>query len=172
MSATYSPVYSIRRAGISPQQISFKGRPSSSPSRIPCFINSCSVLSCSKEQRPSRFSTGTSKLQALTRQQGPVSQEDTQTDFGQLDVLNNTVAPSTSIDACLSDGFQLNSGLKVTGGSGVLLIAGEAFAWRPFEGRRAPLINAKGQWECDDEAWGVLDLVWPKPGTHREGCRV
>ena len=27
------------------------------------------------------------------------------------------------------------------------------------------MINTKGQWECDDDAWGLLDLVWPKPGT-------
>jgi hypothetical protein len=79
-------------------------------------------------------------------------------------VLNGTVAPSTSIDACLDDGFQLNSGLRITGGSGVLLIGGEAFTWRPFHGRRARMINHKGQWECDDDAWGLLDLVWPKPG--------
>lgn len=25
------------------------------------------------------------------------------------------------------------------------------------------LLNSKGQWEVDGEAWGVLDLVWPKP---------
>ena len=96
--------------------------------------------------------------------QGPVSEEDTQTDFSKLDVLNNAVAPSTSIDACLSDGFQLNNGLKIRG-SGVLLVGGEAFKWRPFEGRTG-LLNNKGQWGCEDEAWGVLDLVWPKPGVY------
>ena len=26
------------------------------------------------------------------------------------------------------------------------------------------MINKKGQWEVEKEAWGVLDLVWPKPG--------
>lgn len=26
------------------------------------------------------------------------------------------------------------------------------------------LLNGKGQWEVDGLAWGVLDLVWPKPG--------
>ena len=97
--------------------------------------------------------------------QGPVSQEDTQTDFNEMNVLNNTVAPSTSIDACLDDGFQLNNGLKITGGSGVLLMGGEAFSWRPWTSKKGRLINGKGQWECGKDAWGILDLVWPKPGT-------
>jgi NADH dehydrogenase [ubiquinone] 1 alpha subcomplex assembly factor 3 len=99
---------------------------------------------------------------------GPPSPEDTQTDFGSLNVLGNTPAPSTSIDACLWDGFHLNSGLKIVGGSGVLLVAGEAFAWRPWEARaqegKVKIVNEKGQFEVEDEAWGLLGLVWPKPG--------
>lgn len=66
--------------------------------------------------------------------------------------------------------------MKITGGTGVLLIAGEAFSWRPWEavgsvrgqegdggGKVLRLVNEKGQWDVRDEAWGVLDLVWPKP---------
>ncbi|CZR57243.1 uncharacterized protein PAC_07133 [Phialocephala subalpina] len=106
-----------------------------------------------------------------TRDRGPPSTEDTQTDFGALNVLGNTPIPSTSIDACLWDGFHLDSGVKITGGMGVLLIAGEAFSWRPWEaeggvgvnGKGKRLINEKGQWDVADEAWGVLELVWPKP---------
>lgn len=84
-------------------------------------------------------------------------------------MLGNTPAPSTSIDACLWDGFHLNSGVKITGGTGVLLIAGEAFAWSPWqlsgsENVKLRLVNEKGQWDVGDEAWGVLELVWPKPG--------
>lgn len=50
----------------------------------------------------------------------------------------------------------------------MLLVAGEAFAWRPWEspvpsGKALSLVNEKGQWEVGDEAWGVLGLVWPKP---------
>ena len=30
------------------------------------------------------------------------------------------------------------------------------------EGKR--LLNDKGQWEVGDDAWGLLGLVWPKPG--------
>ena len=26
------------------------------------------------------------------------------------------------------------------------------------------MINKKGQWDVEKEAWGILELVWPKPG--------
>ena len=102
---------------------------------------------------------------------GPTSKEDTQTDFTSMNVLGNTPPPTTSIDACLSDGFHLDNGLKIGGGSGCLLVAGEAFSWRPWdagtresgEGKRR-MINRKGQWNVEREAWGLLDVVWPKPG--------
>lgn len=99
---------------------------------------------------------------------GPASSETTQTDFNSLDVLGATPVPSTSIDACLWDGFHLNNGVKITDGMGVLLVGGEAFAWMPWgaggkEGE-LKLLNKKGQWEVGDDAWGVLGLVWPKPG--------
>lgn len=29
------------------------------------------------------------------------------------------------------------------------------------------MVNKKGQWDVEREAWGVLDLVWPKPGEFR-----
>jgi hypothetical protein len=84
-------------------------------------------------------------------------------------VLGNTPAPSTSIDACLWDGFHLNSGVKISGGSGVLLVAGEAFTWKPWEAssgeKKLSMVNEKGQFEVADDAWGLLELVWPKPGT-------
>ena len=31
-------------------------------------------------------------------------------------------------------------------------------------GKGKRLVNEKGQWDVGDEAWGVLELVWPKPG--------
>lgn len=47
-------------------------------------------------------------------------------------------------------------------------MAGESFAWRPWnaegEGRGKKLENDKGMWEVGDESWGILGLVWPKPG--------
>lgn len=88
-----------------------------------------------------------------------------------MDVLSNTPAPSTSIDACLWDGFHLNSGVKVVGGRGVLLVGGEAFSWRPWNiTGEMRVVNEKGQFEVPDEAWGLLGLVWPKPGWFYLWC--
>lgn len=92
-----------------------------------------------------------------TTDRGPASKEDTQTDFSAMDMLSSAPVPTTAVDACMETGFALNSGLKVVG-SGVLLIGGEAFSWKPEK-----LVNSKQQLEPDAEAWGVLDLVWPKP---------
>ena len=64
--------------------------------------------------------------------------------------------------------------MKIGGGSGCLLVAGEAFGWRPWEasaGRKGNMVNNKGQWDAGDEAWGVLELVWPKPGTYHSFSR-
>ncbi|KAK5133999.1 hypothetical protein LTR08_007004 [Meristemomyces frigidus] len=97
-----------------------------------------------------------------TTDRGPASKEDTQTDFSAMDMLSNTPAPSTAIDACMDDGFALNSGLRVTG-AGVLLVAGEAFKWRPWESNGGTIKNKRGQFDVDKQVWGVLDLVWPKP---------
>lgn len=120
-----------------------------------------------------------------TKDRGPVSKEDTQTDFAAMNVLGATPTPTTAIDACAHDGFALNSGLKIAG-SGVLLVGGDAFNWKPWikEGRKEGTIgegalgddnkgvssvggslrNKKGQWEVAEHSWGLLDAVWPKPG--------
>jgi hypothetical protein len=102
-----------------------------------------------------------------------------------MNVLGNMAPPSTAIDACLPDGFQLDNGIEIRGGGGVLLVHGEAFRWRPWEagpetrtgaegkeqrrGSGMPgsnlMLNNKGQWEVDDAAWGLLECVWPKPGS-------
>ncbi|KAF2848592.1 hypothetical protein T440DRAFT_401245 [Plenodomus tracheiphilus IPT5] len=104
-----------------------------------------------------------------TRDRGPKSDEDTQTDFSALDVLRNTAAPATSIDACTPDGFALNNQMRVSG-CGLFLIGGEAFRWRPWLRKGQPadvlqgrLLNSKQQWQVPESAWGVLELVYPKP---------
>jgi hypothetical protein len=87
------------------------------------------------------------------------------TDFAAMDVLGNTPVPSTAVDICQSDGFQLNSGAKILEGQGVILVGGEAFAWRPWLPRAEHrLLNAKGQWEIPNETLGLLSLLWPRPG--------
>lgn len=129
-----------------------------------------SVVAGSFYGKPGRALSTSTPLSAASRprlgskDRGPPSQEETQTDFSKLDVLSDVPAPTTAIDVCLPDGFQLDNGLKITRGSGCLLVNGEALEWRPWEASGGRLLNEQGQWECDDQAWGVLDLVWPKPG--------
>ncbi|QIW98773.1 hypothetical protein AMS68_004291 [Peltaster fructicola] len=83
-----------------------------------------------------------------------------------MNVLGSMPPPTTAVDMCLDDGFALDSGLKI-GGAGVLLAAGEVFAWRPWTtnatGEATRLRNAKGQFHIQDQAWAILDLLWPKP---------
>ncbi|KAK5015860.1 hypothetical protein LTR60_002432, partial [Cryomyces antarcticus] len=167
-------------------------------SRHPPVLQHCPYaypkpLQQQRERRP--VHTSPRRLAApKSTDRGPTSSEDTQTDFGALNVLGSTPAPTTAIDACTSDGFALDNGLRVSG-CGILLVAGEAFRWKPWvkEGRKegtigsgglgddvkssgrlggspssstggaGKLVNAKGQWEVDRAAWGILDLVWPKP---------
>ncbi|KAJ5629006.1 hypothetical protein N7490_011234 [Penicillium lividum] len=123
--------------------------------------------------RPTRMIPRSHTHKPATHDRGPQSEESTQTDFNALNVLGGVEAPTTGIDACLDSGFHLNSGLKITGRSGLMLVGGEAFAWRPwkvsegkFEDERAAkagMINAKGQFELGEEAWGLLSVVWPRP---------
>ncbi|PGH01087.1 hypothetical protein AJ80_09070 [Polytolypa hystricis UAMH7299] len=102
------------------------------------------------------------------------------TNIDALNVLGDIAAPTTSIDACLDDGFHLNNGMKVTGGSGCLLLDGEVFSWRPWEQQQqqqqgttttptttsslqSAMVNPKGQFSLPPSSWGVLKLVYPKP---------
>lgn len=103
---------------------------------------------------------------------GPLNSSDQPppTDFGALDVLGNTPVPSTSVDICMWSGFQLNNGTRVTDGSGVLLVGGEAFSWRPWEANKKDkgegefrLLNKKGQWDVEASTLGLLGLLWPRP---------
>lgn len=101
------------------------------------------------------------------------------TDIAQLNVLGSVPTPATAIDACFDEGFQLNNGLKILNGDGVLLVGGEVFVWRPWlsgtshsqaekdnrSGVYDGLINAKGQFEVPQDAWGLFSLVWPRPGN-------
>lgn len=160
-----------------------------------------SINTTAKHIRPASPATNTSSTQfkgfhsssptayvsraPKSKDRGPPSKEDTQTDFAAMNILGNTPAPTTGIDACQHDGFALNNGSKVVG-SGVLLVGGESFRWRPWirDGRKegtigegakgddnkgvgsqgGKLLNAKGQFDVDDQSWGVLEVVWPKPG--------
>lgn len=101
---------------------------------------------------------------AVGHNQEPVPDAPPPTDFGKLDILGQTPAPSTAVDTCLADGFALDSGLRITRGAGALLVGGEAFAWRPWDPAGRRLVNEKGQWEVEDQAFALLALSWPRPG--------
>lgn len=92
-------------------------------------------------------------------------QETTASDLDRLDIMGAVPVPSHSVDLCMADGFQLNSGVEIGGGSGVLLVGGEGFAWQPWlagdRGKR--LVNSKGQWDIAEESLALLSLVWPRP---------
>ncbi|KAJ5174914.1 uncharacterized protein N7482_000791 [Penicillium canariense] len=151
-------------------------RPLRSATRFPRALTSLDIPSTQRSYsspiRPTRMIPRSHAHKPASHDRGPESKEDTQTDFAALNVLGNTPIPSTAIDACLDSGFHLNSGVKITGGDALLLVGGEAFSWRPwktFEGAendraaKASMINAKGQFELDEQAWGLLSVVWPRP---------
>ncbi|KAK3069283.1 hypothetical protein LTR53_012499 [Teratosphaeriaceae sp. CCFEE 6253] len=145
----------------------------SAPQRCSCTnraLSTCGSSSPAIHRR--RFHTspvfGGPSAPPKSKDRGPASKEDTQTDFGAMDMLSNTPAPTSAVDMCMDDGFALNSGLRVTG-AGVLLVGGEAFKWRPWlregakDGTAGKILNKKGQFDVDRQAWGLLDLAWPKP---------
>ncbi len=111
---------------------------------------------------------------------GPTSEEDTQTDFGKMDIMStsNAPQPATSIDACTGDGFHLNNGVKTSGGKGVLLVGGECFLWDPWSAvkstkstaattssspSQSDLLDARGTLHLPELAWSLLSLLHPKP---------
>ena len=104
-----------------------------------------------------------------TRDRGPASTEDTQTDFSTMDVLGNSPIPATTIEACLSSSFHLNNGLKTPPGTGILLLSGEVLTWKPWLARSptagpSSMVTSTGVWEVDDErAWAALEVLWPRP---------
>lgn len=125
---------------------------------ITCLRNDSSSATTTNPFRPSIASFHVSSHRR--KRDGPPP-----TDFAAMDVLGNTPVPSTIVDICMSDGFQLNSGARIVEGSGVILVGGEAFAWRPWLPRgEHRLLNAKGQWEIPNETLGLLSLLWPRPG--------
>ncbi|EXJ87142.1 hypothetical protein A1O3_04100 [Capronia epimyces CBS 606.96] len=99
-------------------------------------INTTSGTSNRGAARPSFRAHPINPRAPKTHDRGPVSEEDTQTDFAKMDILATAGAatPATAIDACIHDGFYLNNGVQTSGGLGVLLLDGEAFVWAPWNG--------------------------------------
>jgi NADH dehydrogenase [ubiquinone] 1 alpha subcomplex assembly factor 3 len=67
----------------------------------------------------------------------------------------------------MPSGFQLSNGARISDGSGVLLIGGEAFRWRPWQARPSSepfrLLNKKGQWDVAPDTLNLLAPLWPRP---------
>jgi NADH dehydrogenase [ubiquinone] 1 alpha subcomplex assembly factor 3 len=86
------------------------------------------------------------------------------TDFASLDIFGNVPQPPSLIDTCIPNGFMLSNDTTIEG-SGLLYAGGQAFKWNPLLGStRKKLLNEAGQWEIDKEAFGIFELMWPKPG--------
>ena len=112
-----------------------------------------------------------------THDRGPTSKETTQTDFSAMDIFNtsNVNVPATSIDACTTDGFHLDNGIKTANGDGVLLLGGEAFVWRPWltkaggagaglaNANANTLLSANGILSFPQPSLTLLTLLHPRP---------
>ena len=130
--------------------------------RLPPTTPRCRTLSTSSYHPAApRTPAGLPK----SHDRGPASTEDTQTDFGALDVLRNTKIPATNIDACTTKGFHLNNGMKTADGSGILLLGGEAFRWRPWGPEKTidSLLSRTGVMNVEKDMFGLLDVLYPKP---------
>ncbi|KAI9684173.1 MAG: hypothetical protein M1829_003443 [Trizodia sp. TS-e1964] len=117
------------------------------------------------------FSSTASQGSAASRlppstSRGPPSPESTQTDFSALDMLSSSAPSPLSIAACLPAGFAFASGARCP--AACLLLGGEGFEWCPWAvtegvGKPLPVLDALGRYDPPAAAWGVLDLLWPKP---------
>ncbi|EXJ62080.1 hypothetical protein A1O7_02513 [Cladophialophora yegresii CBS 114405] len=130
-----------------------------------------------------------------SKDRGPASKEETQTDFSKLDIYASAGVeePATSIDACTPDGFHLNNGVQTSGGRGVVLVGGEGFVWSPWDdattsstspasgqkqaaasrSRFSQFLTARSVLDFPPSAFGLLALLYPKPdllifGTGRQ----
>lgn len=145
-------------------------------STLPSFSSSSNTLlpstrrhNSNQTPRPTRMIPRShAHKPSAQREREPEGSENRQADLNALNVLGDIPAPTTAVDATLDDGFHLDNGVKIRNGDGALLVSGEAFAWRPWlkrpSGSKAEMINKKGQFEVDEEVWGLLGLVWPRPG--------
>lgn len=72
------------------------------------------------------------------------------------------------MDSVFPDGFLLNDGQTIRG-DGVFLLSNDALRWRALL-LKGELEEAEAKaretsvLELPDEAWGLLDVVYPKPG--------
>lgn len=95
-----------------------------------------------------------------------------------MDIYANTPTPATSVDACTTDGFHLDNGVKITGYAGLLVTGGEAWSWKPWLALSPPqsqtqstpssqisllLEPRRGILTIPKQSLGLLALLHPKP---------
>lgn len=113
---------------------------------------------------PSRQSQGASP--GRLRPSSMPAQESTNPSetFSSLDVLGSVPMPPSAVESTSANGFQLNNGTWVN--DGVMLLNNEVFRWQPVLKGSPDESKAKkvGVLDLAEEAWGILDVVYPKPG--------
>ncbi|KAL7268599.1 hypothetical protein RUND412_008773 [Rhizina undulata] len=111
-----------------------------------------------------KFNDGSSKNVSLGRK-APLIQENNPSElFSEFDVLGSIPPPASAIETIYDDGFLFQSGIKVRGGDGVLLVNNEVFRWRPaIKGSEVERKAKTGVLELDEDVWGLLDVIHPKP---------
>ncbi|CUS08765.1 unnamed protein product, partial [Tuber aestivum] len=74
-----------------------------------------------------------------------------------LDIYGDLPGPVNSVEALYDTHFLLASGTRTAAGSGVFLLNDCVFAWAPDAACKDGLVG------FGEGAWGVLEVVWPKP---------
>ncbi|KAI5813630.1 hypothetical protein BZA77DRAFT_284514 [Pyronema omphalodes] len=116
---------------------------------------------------PRQVSTATSPSELQALKESRVTDPDIPTldIISNLNVYSDLPAPASSIDILHPHGFTFTSGLTFVDGSGCILLHNEAFKWRPCmlgDSIEATAIKT-GILKLGREAWGLLDVVAPKP---------
>ena len=75
-----------------------------------------------------------------------------------LDIYGDLPNPVNSIEALYDTHFLLTSGIRTAPGSGVFLLNDSVFTWAPDAACKDGVVG------FGEGAWGVLEVVWPKPG--------
>ncbi|KAF3176171.1 hypothetical protein TWF106_009735 [Orbilia oligospora] len=84
--------------------------------------------------------------------------------FTDMNVLSGVPPPASAIECVYEDGFLLNNGMRFSGKDGIIIVHNEAFNWLSHGAARV----RNGVLELDEDLWGVLDVVAPKPGMHTQ----
>lgn len=118
-----------------------------------------------RQRAPAR-ETAISSRESGSSLSPPPNTEKGTTTWGNLDLLGGLAAPVFGIESAFDDGFAFSSGVKVEDGSGVFLWQNQCFKWRPAE--KGSEVEARalktGVLELEDDVWGMLDVLYPKPG--------